>query len=192
MVNSRAKGSKAERMLAAQLGDWTGVKFARTPSSGGLHWGQSFTSGDIVCTTEGHYFPFSIECKNYKEINVTELICNRRTKQDQTIIKFFKQCIRDSKESKKLPLLFMRYSGLPKETWLVVFPKWYLGKILKDDKFKYPIASLSNVLSEEFVIMDSHNLWEYDYKSIKKAIKQEKTKNKELWEKTLGNTYQLI
>ena len=192
MVNSRAKGSKAERLLAKQLGDWTGLSFARTPSSGGLHWGKSFATGDIVCTTEGKYFPFSVEVKNYNELNVTELICSRRTKQDPKIVTFYKQCVRDAQEGKKIPLLFMKYNGLPKETWLVMFPKWYLDYFINPEAFSYNYIILNNLFPMEVCITDSNNIWEYSYKSIRKNIKLMMKNQRGLWDKLINEDYQVI
>src|SRR5687768_14412470 len=116
-INSRAKGSRNERDLCKVLKVWTGYDFARTPSSGGLRWKKTDNiTGDIVCCEEGVKFLFTIECKSYKGINFEHLLYSKNAK----IREFWKQAKDDSDRSKKLPLLFMRYNGLPKNFHFVV------------------------------------------------------------------------
>jgi Holliday junction resolvase len=115
-INSRTKGSKNERELAKLFKDWTGRDFARTPSSGGLQWKSANSKGDIVCTSEGHYFPFCIEAKSYREINFEHLLYSPQPK----ILEFWAQATRDAGKCNKIPLLFMRYNGMPKNLHFVV------------------------------------------------------------------------
>lgn len=165
MANSRRKGSKNERNISKLLESWTKKKFSRTPSSGGLNWKNSQVSGDIVCTTEGHYFPFSIEAKNYREINFEHLLYL----DDPDILKFWNQCVSDSKKSAKtkIPLLFMRYNGMPKDLHFVAIPNHYFILL----KPLIPEGSRHLVSSEGFTIFRSTSLFKSDYKEVKKTLK---------------------
>lgn len=118
-INSRSKGNRAERVAAEVLGKWTGKKFARVPSSGGLQWKNTNAKGDIVCTEEGHFFPFCVEVKNYREINFEHLLYSKKAK----IMEFWQQCERDAKIANKIPLLMMRYDGLPSSFFFIIFKR---------------------------------------------------------------------
>ena len=157
-INSRSKGNKNERELAKLFKDWTGKEFARTPSSGGLQWKSSNSKGDIVCTTEGHYFPFCIEAKNHKEINFAELLMP--DKKGVKILEFWEQCERDAVKAKKIPILFMRYNGMPKNFHFVVLKLRHFEKLTGThdikENFKYTQTSrhkklkLTTLTSTEF------------------------------------------
>ena len=69
---SRAKGNRNELVLAKLLTEWTGVKFERTPRSGGLHWPAEFACGDVVCISKTFTFPFSVETKHYKNLGIPD------------------------------------------------------------------------------------------------------------------------
>lgn len=127
MANSRQKGNKAERKAAQLFKTWTKRDFARTPSSGGLQWKTTNSKGDIVCTKEGHYFPFCIEVKNYKFINFNELILPDKKNKDLLI--FWAQAKRDAEKAKKIPLLLFRYNGLPSEFFFIIIPCAFYRKI---------------------------------------------------------------
>ena len=121
MVNSKKKGNKAERQLCSWFKTWTNMNFTRVPASGGLRWkNKNATTGDIICDDERHSrrFLFVIESKTYKDINFEHLILgNKKCK----ILEFWEQVNDDAKRSDKIPLLFMRYNGMNKNTWFVVF-----------------------------------------------------------------------
>lgn len=111
-MNSRRKGAKNEREVAKALKDWTGKEFAKTPASGGLQWKTANSKGDVVCTTEGHYFPFCVEAKFHVKIDFSHLLTPGI--KNVEILDFWKQCVRDAKKCKKVPMLLMRYNLLPK------------------------------------------------------------------------------
>lgn len=119
-INSRAKGNKTERIAAKVLAKWTGKKFSRTPSSGGLAWKNSNVKGDVVCTKEGHYFPFCVEVKGYTKIDFSHLLMNIK---NCDILDFWSQCVRDARAANKQPLLMMRYNGLPKGFFFICVSK---------------------------------------------------------------------
>lgn len=119
-MNSRNKGNRAERGVAELLSNWVGKKFSRTPSSGGLQWKKDNVKGDITSTEEGFYFPFCIEVKFHKKIDFSHLITPGLKNID--ILDFWHQCCRDAELCNKIPLLFMRYNGLPRDFWFTVIP----------------------------------------------------------------------
>jgi hypothetical protein len=126
-MNSRSKGARNERAIAKVLEKWTGKKFAKTPASGGLQWKTSMTKGDVVCTTEGHYFPFCIEGKFYAKIDFAQLLTPGLLNID--IIDWWIQCRRDSRKCNKVPMLLMRYNGLPKDFWFMVLELSFVIKL---------------------------------------------------------------
>jgi hypothetical protein len=119
-INSKAKGSKNERDVCKWWESWTGYEFSRVPSSGGLRWGRTTdTTGDIICSDQKHFlrFPFSIECKNYKDINFEHLLLgNKRVK----ILEFWNQALEDAERGHKIPILMMRYNGMKKGEYFFV------------------------------------------------------------------------
>lgn len=119
-INSRKKGNKNERTAAAMVSTWTGRKFARTPSSGGLQWKASFVKGDIICSEDSHYCPLCFEIKAHKEIDFSHLL-NPKIK-NVKILEFWAQCTRDAEKCKKLPILMMRYDNMPKDFFFIGIP----------------------------------------------------------------------
>ena len=173
-INSRKKGCKAERDVAKALESWTNKKFARTPSSGGLNWKKTNVKGDVVCTTEGHYFPFCVEVKSYKEINLSYIIIGKK---DCILYKFWEQCERESKEANKTPILLMRFNGMPKGEWMVVISYELYRKICAMQASWNVSKTCQNHListKDGLVILNSSMLWEVNYKNLKKLLKPKK------------------
>lgn len=169
-INSRAKGNKGERTVAALFKKWTGKEFARTPSSGGLQWKTSNTKGDIVCTTEGHYFPFCVEVKVHKEIDFSHLLIPGI--KNVKILEFWEQCKREAKKCNKIPMLLMRYDRMPKDFFFIVIPQPFAKLI--HDKFEGNIASLrfhDYTKDDPIMILRSTDLFSTHYKAIKQIAK---------------------
>ena len=168
-INSRTKGSKNERNLTKLFAEWTGKEFARTPSSGGLGWRNSQTVGDIVCTTEGHLFPFAIEAKSHREINFEHLLYLEEPK----ILEFWEQAKNDSVKGKvkKVPLLFMRYNGMPKNFHFVGMTTqiWSLFSNYFPANHRR-IVFHSGLL--HLTIIRSTTLFKSDYKQVRNALKK--------------------
>lgn len=115
-INSKRKGNDNEHNLARALTEWTGIKFGRVPSSGGLRWeGESRFIGDVVPQDETVNFPFTIETKSYKKLIL------QNGKFSKVILKFWAQCLEDCKRSGKLPMLIVRENGMPKDEWHIFF-----------------------------------------------------------------------
>lgn len=176
-INSRTKGNKGERNVAALFKKWTGKDFSRTPSSGGLQWKKTNVKGDIVCTKEGHYFPFCIEVKTYRDINFCHLLIpNVKAK----IIEFWEQCRKDAVLAKKVPLLIMRFNGMPKDFHFIVLG-FNFGMKLKLDKAIDPKCSLVyQGIKYSLVLYQSTDFFKTDYKRLKTLAK---THLKKLYDK---------
>jgi Holliday junction resolvase len=173
MANSKQKGNKGEREVAKWWEAWTGMEFARIPSSGGLRWHSTHnTVGDIMCTHEIHSrrFQFTIECKNYKDINFEHLILgNKKVK----ILEFWQQTQDDAVRGDKVPILFMRYNGMPKGVYFVIVSTnlftLLASFILEIKEHTYFITP-----NQDFVIFNSNMLVGTDYKQIHKYLKKER------------------
>lgn len=165
-INSRTKGNKEERNVAKLMKAWTGKDFARVPSSGGLQWKNAHAKGDIVCSDEKTYFPFCIEVKSYKELNFQHLLYLENPK----IIEFWEQCIRDAKLCNKIPLLIMRYNGLPKEFYFIILEQQFYSYCVepfynKNDK-AFELSGKYNLC-----IIPSNRLFDIPYSRVKRLFK---------------------
>lgn len=171
-INGRNKGSKAERIAAKVIEKWTNKKFSKTPASGGLGWKKSNVAGDIVCTTEGHFFPFTIEVKFYKKIDFSHLITPGIKNID--ILEYWEQAKRDATRVNKIPMLLMRYNGLPKEFFYVVLETQFLDKLPEIEIMlhtKNAMAYFSKEKNLSLTILRSDEFFKTNYKPIKKIAK---------------------
>lgn len=170
-INSRKKGNKAERAVANLLTEWTGKKFARTPSSGGLQWQASNAKGDIVCTEEGHFFPLCVEIKAHQEVNFEELLTKR--KKSPKILEFWKQCRRDAHLASKAPILFFRYNGLPKDFYFIIVETYIYKKIRRDQMVEGYGQEYFHINTEEYklTLITTNTFFQFDYKKLKKTLK---------------------
>lgn len=149
-TNSKNKGSRFERVVAKAFEKWTGYKFSRTPGSGG--WAKAKDSfGDIVCTDSVHSkrFPFSIECKSYKEIKFEHILLGNK---GCKILEFWEQAKRDAKIINKVPLLIMRYNSMPSGEAFCIMEKTILDSILANQGL--------HILGKPIMYLDMPN-WEY-------------------------------
>lgn len=116
-INQRKKGARGEMMGINFFEEWTNLSFKRSPASGGLRGHVvEYTVGDIVCVENNYIFPLSVEIKNVKGINFNHLLYDVKS----DIIEYWNQCYKDSERSEKVPILLMRYNGLPKAFFFVV------------------------------------------------------------------------
>jgi len=164
-MNSRSKGNRNERKAAELISVWTGKKFAKTPSSGGLQWKKSFSKGDIVCTVEGHFFPFCVEVKAHKEIDFSHLLL-KEIKQPK-IFEFWEQCERDAKLAEKVPMLMMRYDRLPADFFFLALPTHFVLQL--NLKFTKVLRFRGK---HNIIIVDSRELFAMDYNEIKPLTKK--------------------
>lgn len=122
MTNGRAKGSVAEREVAALLAAWwRGIEptaeFVRTPLSGG--WssptvrGGFRASGDIMTTSPS--FPFVVEVKRREAFAWGTFLKGRKS----PVWEWWEQACRAADEQGGTPMLWLRHNG---ESWRIVLP----------------------------------------------------------------------
>jgi hypothetical protein len=172
MSNGKRKGNKAERELAKWWKTWSGFEFTRVPASGGLRWKTmvNTTTSDLICADDRHNrrFQFSIESKSYKDINFEHLILGNK---NSAIRNFWDQCNTDAERSNKVPILFMRYNGMSKNTWFVVMPSYvynlFFPTLVKFDHNRFVVSGPDNI-----VIMNSNDLLKTDYMKLHLTLKK--------------------
>lgn len=116
-INQKKKGNRNELVVCKLLEKWTGAPFSRVPSSGGLRWKNNKSiCGDVVCTDENVYFPFSVETKHLKELTV-----NERLRTNSKVFTIYKQAKRDAERAGKIPMMMLRCNGMKEgEYWVFV------------------------------------------------------------------------
>lgn len=103
MVNkSAAKGGAYERKIRDTLSEHFKIQFERVPSSGALH----YLKGDVWAPHHMHIFPYTIECKHYKELDFNSLL----TAKSNPILGFWVQTVEQAVKMKKKPLLIFRWN----------------------------------------------------------------------------------
>jgi Holliday junction resolvase len=165
-INSRAKGAKNERKVCKTFQEWTGFEFNRTPASGGLRWKKTDNIvGDLICSEPNIIFPFSVEVKAYEEINFEHLLYLKDTK----IEKFWNQALEDSQRGQKIPLLLMRYNGMPSDLYFLGMNFKHFLRFRKHLKLEYTYAKLPK---HKLVILNSKALFEAEYTPLEKIAKK--------------------
>lgn len=170
MSNGKKKGNKAERIAANWFKQWTGLDFQRVPQSGGLRWQKADNiSGDIICADYDHNreFPFSIEVKSYQNINFEHFILGMKS---DKILPFWRQAESDGARAGKIPLLYMRYNGMEKDTFFVVCELKLFRKINRlCPKIERTFFKVYN--SEyQLAIFHTDHLKQINYYDLKKSI----------------------
>lgn len=186
-INSRRKGARGERVAAKLLTAWTKRPFSKTPASGGLHWKNQNVAGDIVCTKEGHFFPFCMEIKNHKKIDFSHLLVPNIKSNRIDIFNFIDQASTDAERVNKIPLVMMRYNSLPREFYFMLmryedyqylYSNMGLGKLLLRNSLVY----WNKDMGRKLVILKSDEFFKLPYKEVKtltkKLIKDGKRKKK--------------
>lgn len=117
--NGKAEGNKNERAAADWTGKWTGVKFIRTPSSGGRRLTNNSTfCGDIVCEDEDFDFVFSLETKHLERLSLREQLVK-----NSVVYTIWEQALADAKRARKLPMLLLRKIGMGKNSFVLFVSK---------------------------------------------------------------------
>lgn len=171
-TNSKNKGSRFERVVAKAFEGWTGYAFSRTPGSGG--WAKAKDSfGDIVCTDTIHSkrFPFSIECKFYKELKFEHILLGNKSCK---ILEFWEQAKRDAKIISKAPILIMRYNSMPAGEAFCMLQKEVLDGILSKDGLKLvdkPIMYL-DLPNESVAIIMFSDILSLPYSDVYKVMRK--------------------
>jgi hypothetical protein len=155
------------------------MPFARVPLSGGLRWKKTENiTGDVVCTEPNYIFPFSIEVKFNRDINFEKLLIPKRKlkkrKKDIPIREFWNQTLRDSERGKKIPLLLLRYNGLPRSFFFVIMSYEFAKRIRPRKK---PLLKLNNELIITTTIALNKSGWKIYEKTAKNLIKKKWPRN---------------
>jgi len=141
---SKRRGNTYERRCAKLLTEFTGVGFRRVPTSGAFNK-QSATTireelfyGDCICDRQD--FLFCIEVKNQKVFNFQAILKNPNT---ADFTAWWYQCVRDSHQAKKLPMLFFKPDNQAdfiavEENWYNL--GWYTGPHFKIDCYRKPVT----------------------------------------------------
>lgn len=103
MVDSRAKGSRAENDVAKLLKQETGHDFKRVPLSGGLHASHGL-KGDLYIPNSLNIF--CIEVKHYKDDHLTSKVLTDKKPQ---LIEWWEQTIREAAQVSRKPLLIFKF-----------------------------------------------------------------------------------
>ena len=150
----KKKGNTHESWMADALTKWYGQPFKRMPASGALRWkGASFVYGDILPPED---FPFIIECKHYKHVDLDEIL---RLDPDRGYITwwYYSQLLSDVQRCREetgqscTPMLLFKQNNRPVRIGL---PSKFAS--LLDGKMPYLIASLPNKPS--FLLADFYEL----------------------------------
>lgn len=182
-INSKKKGSKNERDVCKWWKEWTGFEFSRVPSSGGLRWSRTTdTTGDIICSDQKHFlkFPFSIEAKNYKDLNFEHLLLDNK---NIKILEFWKQAKGDGERGNKEPILMMRYNGMKKNEYFFVLDsktsEVFIKTLTEKKRQLIPQMSLrTRDNKENLTILMASDVISMDYKEIYKTIRKQLKNNK--------------
>ena len=172
MANGKKKGSKNERNLAKWFQNWSGLEFTRVPASGGLRWAKTDNiTGDLICADEkaSRRFPLSIEAKAYKDLRFEHLVLgNSKIK----VIEFWEQAKADGERGKKVPILFMRYNGMPASSWFTIISDevFYIWEKL-NPQIKEAIVNIYLPTGEKIILLNSNTFCTVDYSEFIKKLK---------------------
>lgn len=115
MVDSRAKGKRAEYDVRDALREKTGLGWERVPGSGGFG-AQHGLKGDIylpILTNRRSIY--CIEVKHYKDDSITSNLTNKTV---STLEKWWDQAVREAFEMNSKPMLVFKKD---RGEWLVAF-----------------------------------------------------------------------
>lgn len=179
-VNSKSKGGRFERAISKWFTAWTGYEFNRVPASGGLRWKNAENiSSDVTCTDSKHSrkFRFSIECKNYSDLNFEHVLLERKSCK---ILKFWEQARRDAERAKKFPMLVMHYNGMPKGEAFVIVEHGVYTKCIQPFRKSMNKAQMAFHLNPKnpvgpgncFYVFLLSDLKEIDYLEFNKKVQE--------------------
>lgn len=103
MVDSRAKGARAESSVRDKLKEMTHLGWERVPSSGALD-AKHGLKGDLYVPNEKNLY--CVEIKHYAEDSLTSSIL---TAKDPKLLEFWEQTVREAKQVDKIPLLIFKH-----------------------------------------------------------------------------------
>ena len=173
-INSKNKGSRFERAVCKIFQEWSGYEFSRVPASGGLRWKKTDNiTSDITCTDpkHGRRFCFAVECKSYQDIRFEHILLGLKSCK---VHHFWKQAESDAKRANKIPLLIMKYNGMPKGEAFLMVDKQTAEVILAiGGKLEKPRMAIQVDIGNVFYIfMLSDITKNIDYSAFYKANKR--------------------
>lgn len=164
------KGNRGQNKAREILQKWSNKKFKSSAQHGMPGYNYDPHKGDILCDTEGHYFPFTVEVKNYRDINFCQLL--QPNLKNILILDFWEQCAGDAKKCKKIPMLLMRFDRLPSNFFFVVITQEFAKLIhstLPVDLVSLRYHDYSRGIA--LMILRSHQVFNSNYKEVKKIAK---------------------
>lgn len=103
VVDSRAKGARAETVIRDQLRKLTGLKWERVPGSGALDEKHGL-KGDLYVPNEKNLY--AVEAKHYAEDHMTSQVLTSKSPQ---LIAWWSQAVRQGVQVSKKPLLIFKH-----------------------------------------------------------------------------------
>jgi len=110
------KGNAFERKVSLLLAEWWKVPkgtFWRSKISGGSNEPGDITPRVLETDDKPLNWPFVIECKHYKEINIPQLLVASKLKNGGRILSWWKQVTKDQGNTSKIRLLIFRGNNTP-------------------------------------------------------------------------------
>lgn len=167
------KGNRGQRKAVGVLVKWARKRFKSSSQFGGGGYNLDPHKGDILCDTEGHYFPFCVEVKNYRDINFCQLLVPGL--KGIKILEFWDQCLGDAKRNKKVPMLMMRFDNLPADFFFVVLTQEYAKLLHTEGLLPEGFRSLryhNYKNGRALMIFDSYQFFKSNYKEVKAYTKK--------------------
>jgi hypothetical protein len=110
--NGRRKGAAYELKIAKKLADWCGEVLRRTPMSGGWSKDAAFgVGGDLVC--DNPCFSYHVEMKKREGWRLEDLLTGANNTHSSSILEWWRQTLRESAHTGKIPLLIFSRNLLP-------------------------------------------------------------------------------
>lgn len=103
MVDSRAKGARAETVMRDKLRELSGLKWERVPSSGALDPKHGL-KGDLYVPNQANLWV--VEVKHYADDHLTSKVL---TDKDPQLIEWWEQAVRQGSQVNKIPLLIFKF-----------------------------------------------------------------------------------
>jgi hypothetical protein len=144
MVDSRQKGARTETKVKEFLREYTVLKWERVPGSGALNEKHGL-KGDLYIPGEKNIY--CIEVKGYADDHLTSHIL---TSKSPTLLDWWQQTLRESKQVSKQPLLFFKFDrskifvafeDIPNDS----YPYVYINR----DDYKFFVALAEDWITNE-------------------------------------------
>lgn len=103
VVDSRAKGARAESVVRDILRERTGLQWERVPGSGALDPKHKLKGDLYLPDSKNNY---CVEVKHYAEDHLTSKLLTSKTPQ---LVAFWEQCVRQGQQVGREPLLIYKF-----------------------------------------------------------------------------------